>query len=158
LWLSLVVVVYHSCKKPREYFWEIEQRFKQLKEKLKYVMKDMKHRHLFVNSLIPHLKYPLRQHKFQTQVEALQEALQLEENQYQKIDPTIEVQLEENQSQKIDPTIEDLKEDLKNLNKTRVRTKEKLFGVPHVGQKDTIRTNTQHSHNTWKRDFQTLFH
>jgi hypothetical protein len=41
----------------------------------------------------------LRQQKFQTQEEALQEALQLEENQYQKIDPTIE----------------ELKEDLKNL-------------------------------------------
>jgi hypothetical protein len=41
----------------------------------------------------------LRQQKFQTQAEALQEALQLEENQYQKTDPTIE----------------ELKEDLKNL-------------------------------------------
>jgi hypothetical protein len=32
----------------------------------------MQHRQLFVNSLLPHLKYPLRQQKFQTQVEALQ--------------------------------------------------------------------------------------
>jgi hypothetical protein len=59
----------------------------------------MQHRHLFVNSLLPHLKYPLRQQKFQMQAEALQAALQLEENQYQQTDPTIE----------------ELKEDLKNL-------------------------------------------
>jgi hypothetical protein len=62
-------------------------------------MIDMQHRHLFFNSLLPHLKYPLRQHKFQTQEEALQGALQLEENQYQQMDPAIE----------------ELKEDLKNL-------------------------------------------
>jgi hypothetical protein len=54
---------------------------------------------MFVNSLLPHLKYPLRQQKFQTQAEALQEALQLEENQYQQMDPSIE----------------EMKEDLKNL-------------------------------------------
>jgi hypothetical protein len=70
-----------------------------LKGKLKYAITDMQHRHLFVNSLLPYLKYPLRQQKCQTQAEALQEALQLEESQYQKIDPTIE----------------ELKEDLKNL-------------------------------------------
>jgi hypothetical protein len=70
-----------------------------LKGKLKYFMMDMKHKHLFVNSLLPHLKYPLRWKKFQMQVEALQESLQFEENQYQKIDPTIE----------------ELKEDMKNL-------------------------------------------
>jgi hypothetical protein len=86
-------------QKPGESVWEIDQRFKWLKGKLKYVMTDMQHRHLFVNSLLPHLKYPLRQQKFQTQAEALQAALQLEENQYQKTDPTIE----------------ELKEDLKNL-------------------------------------------
>jgi hypothetical protein len=62
-------------------------------------MTDMQHKNLFVNSLLPHLKYPLRQQKFQTQEEALQEALQLEENQYQQIDPAIK----------------ELKEDLKNL-------------------------------------------
>jgi hypothetical protein len=44
----------------------IDQRFKRLKGKLKYLMTDMQHRHLFVNSLLPHLKYPLRQQKFQT--------------------------------------------------------------------------------------------
>jgi hypothetical protein len=82
-----------------ESVWEIDQRFKRLKGKLKYLMTDMQHRHLFVNSLLPHLKYPLRQQKFQTQAEALQAALQLEENQYQQTDPTIE----------------ELKEDLKNL-------------------------------------------
>jgi hypothetical protein len=54
---------------------------------------------MFVNSLLPHLKYPLRQHKFQTQVEALQPSLQPKENQYQKTYPSIE----------------ELKEDLKNL-------------------------------------------
>jgi len=48
-------------QKPREYIWDIDQRFKRLKGKLKYVMTDMQHRHLFVNSLLPHLKYPLRQ-------------------------------------------------------------------------------------------------
>jgi hypothetical protein len=69
-------------KKTSEFVWEIDQRFKHLKGKLKYVMIDMQHRHLFVNSLLPHLKYPLRQHKFQSQEKDLQEALQLEENQY----------------------------------------------------------------------------
>jgi hypothetical protein len=62
-------------------------------------MTDMHHRHLFVNSLLPHLKYPLRQQKFQTQEKVLQEALQPEENQYQKTNPTIE----------------EFKKDLKNL-------------------------------------------
>lgn len=52
-----------------------------------------------MNSLLPHLKYPLRQQNFQTQAEALQSALELEENQYHKTN------LE----------IEDLKEDTKNL-------------------------------------------
>jgi hypothetical protein len=73
-----------------ESVWEIAQRFKQLKGKLKYVMKDMQHRHLFFNSLLPHLKYPLRKHKFHTQVEALREALQLEVNQYKKTYPAID--------------------------------------------------------------------
>jgi hypothetical protein len=39
-------------------------------------MTGMQHRHLFVNSLLPHLKYPLRQQKSQSQAEALQAALQ----------------------------------------------------------------------------------
>jgi hypothetical protein len=69
-------------QKPRESVWDIDQRFKRLKGKLKYFMTDMQHQHLFVNSLLPHLKYPLRQQKFQTQVETLQVALKLEENQY----------------------------------------------------------------------------
>jgi hypothetical protein len=51
--------------------WDIDQRFKQLKGKLKYLMTNMQHRHMSVNSLLPNLKYPLRQQKFQTQVEAL---------------------------------------------------------------------------------------
>ena len=67
-------------KKLGQYVWEIEQRFKRLKGMIKYVMKNIQHKHLFVNSLLPHLKYPLRQHKFQTEVEALQASLQLEEN------------------------------------------------------------------------------
>jgi hypothetical protein len=62
-------------------------------------MNEMQHWHLFVNSLLPHLKYPLQQQKFQTQAEAMQATLQLEENQYQQMDPTITK----------------LKEDLKNL-------------------------------------------
>jgi hypothetical protein len=48
-------------QKPGESVWEIDQRFKRLKGKLKYLMTDMQHRHLFINSLLPHLKYPLRQ-------------------------------------------------------------------------------------------------
>jgi hypothetical protein len=64
--------------KPRELVWEVDQKFKRLKGKLKYPIIDMKHRNLFVNSLFPHTKYPLRQQKFQSQVEALQVALQLE--------------------------------------------------------------------------------
>jgi hypothetical protein len=86
-------------QKLRESVWEIDQRFMRLKGKLKYLMTDMHHKHLFFNSFLSHLKYPLQQKKFQTQVEALQESLQLEENQYQQTDPTIE----------------ELKEDLKNL-------------------------------------------
>jgi hypothetical protein len=46
-------------QKTREFVWEIDQRFKRLKGNLKYIMKNMKHRHLFINSLLPHLKYPL---------------------------------------------------------------------------------------------------
>jgi hypothetical protein len=46
-------------QKPGESVWEIDQRFKRLKGKLKYLMVEMQHRHLFVNSLLPHLKYPL---------------------------------------------------------------------------------------------------
>ena len=49
-----------------ESVWDIDKRFKQLKGKLKCLMIDMQHQHLFFNSLIPHLKYPLRQKKFQT--------------------------------------------------------------------------------------------
>ena len=49
-----------------ESVWEIDQRFKRLKGKLKYLMTDMQHQNLFVNSLFPHLKYPLRQQNFQT--------------------------------------------------------------------------------------------
>jgi hypothetical protein len=47
-------------KKPGESVWEIDQCFKHLKGKLKYSMSDMQHRNLFVISLLPHLKYPLR--------------------------------------------------------------------------------------------------
>jgi hypothetical protein len=86
-------------QKPGESVWEVDQKFKRLKGKLKYTITDTQHRHLFVNSLFPHLKYPLRQHKFQSQGEALQEALQLEENQYKHTDPVVE----------------ELKQDLKNL-------------------------------------------
>jgi hypothetical protein len=67
-------------QKPRESVREIDQRLKRLKGKLKYLMTEMHHRHLFVNSLLPHLKYPLQKKNLQTQVEALQAALQLEEN------------------------------------------------------------------------------
>ena len=67
-------------QKPGESVWEIDQRFKRLKGKLKYLMTEMKHWQVFVNSLLPHLKYPLRQQKFQMQAKALQETLQLEEN------------------------------------------------------------------------------
>jgi hypothetical protein len=86
-------------QKPSESIWEIDQSFKRLKGKFKYAITDMQHKHLFLNSLLPHLKYPLRQQKFQTQAEDLEEALQLEENQYQQTDPTIE----------------ELKENLKNI-------------------------------------------
>ena len=58
-------------KKPGDYVWDIDHRFKHLKGKLKYAITNMQHMHLFVNSMLPHLKYLLRQHKFQTQAEAL---------------------------------------------------------------------------------------
>jgi hypothetical protein len=51
-------------QKPGESVWEIDHRFKRLKGKLKYLMTNMKHRHMFINSLLTDLKYPLRQHKF----------------------------------------------------------------------------------------------
>jgi hypothetical protein len=53
-------------KKLGDYVWDIDQRFIHLKGKLKDTINDMQHRHLFVNSLLPHLKYPLRQQKLQT--------------------------------------------------------------------------------------------
>jgi len=48
-------------QKQSDSIWDIDQRFKHLKGKLKYLINDMQHRKLFVNSLLPHLKYPLRQ-------------------------------------------------------------------------------------------------
>jgi hypothetical protein len=51
-------------QKPRESIWDIDQRFKRMKGNLKYLMTDMQHMHMFVNSLLPHLKYPLRKQKF----------------------------------------------------------------------------------------------
>jgi hypothetical protein len=66
-----------------ESVWEIDHRFKRMKGNLKYLMTNMQHMNLFVNSLLPHLKYLLRQQKFQTQAEAPQTTLLLEENQYQ---------------------------------------------------------------------------
>jgi hypothetical protein len=87
----------------------------------------MKHRHLFVNSLFPHLKYPLRQQKFQNQAKALHEALQLEENQYKHTNPTME----------------ELRQDLKNLtfqlNHYKGKEKREDVGVQCVGQKVIIR-------------------
>jgi hypothetical protein len=65
-------------QKPGESVWDIDQRFKRLKGKLKYLMTEMQHGHLFLNSLLPHLKYPLRQQKFQMQAGSLREALKLE--------------------------------------------------------------------------------
>jgi hypothetical protein len=42
-----------------ESLWDIDQIFKRLKGKLKYLMTNMQPMHLFVNSLLPHLKYTL---------------------------------------------------------------------------------------------------
>jgi hypothetical protein len=47
-------------KKPGESVSEVDQKFKRLKIKLKYIVTDTQHRDLFVNYLFPHLKYPLR--------------------------------------------------------------------------------------------------
>jgi hypothetical protein len=55
-----------------ETVWDIDRKFNTLKDKLKYPIFDMQHRQLFINYLLPHFKYPLRQQKFQTQVEELQ--------------------------------------------------------------------------------------
>jgi hypothetical protein len=46
-------------QKPGESVWDIDERFKRLKENLKYLMTKMQHQHMFINSLLPHLKYPL---------------------------------------------------------------------------------------------------
>jgi len=77
-------------RNPSDLVWEVDRKFKRLKGKVKYHITDMKHKHLFVNFLLAHQKYPLRQQKFQTQAEALQEALQLEENQYKHTDLAVE--------------------------------------------------------------------
>jgi len=45
-------------QKTRESVWEADHKFKRLKGKMKFTITDMQHRHLFVNSLLPHLKYP----------------------------------------------------------------------------------------------------
>jgi hypothetical protein len=58
-------------QKPGESVWETDKRFKRLKGKLKYLMTNMQHRHLFLNSLLPHLKYLLQQQNFKTEAEAL---------------------------------------------------------------------------------------
>ena len=58
-------------QKPGESVWDIDHKFKTLKGKMKYPISDMQHRQLFINYLLPHFKYPLRQQKFQTQVEEL---------------------------------------------------------------------------------------
>jgi hypothetical protein len=50
----------------------------------------MQHRNLFINLVFAHPKYPLKQQKFHTQAEALQEALKLEENQYKHTDLVLE--------------------------------------------------------------------
>ena len=69
-------------QKPREYVWDIDQKFKTLKGKLKCPISSMQHKHVFINSMLAHFKCPFRQQKFQTQEETLQETMQLEENQY----------------------------------------------------------------------------
>jgi hypothetical protein len=43
-------------QKPREFVWDIDQRFKRLKGKLKYVMKYMQHRHMFCQLTITTLE------------------------------------------------------------------------------------------------------
>jgi hypothetical protein len=86
-------------KKPGESVWEVDRKFKSIKGKLKYIIIDTQHRHLFVNYVFPHLKYPLREKKFQSQGEAMQETIQLEENQYKHTNPAVE----------------ELKQDLENL-------------------------------------------
>jgi hypothetical protein len=73
--MGLIVNNHHIKKKLGESIWEFDQNFKRLKGNLKYDITDMHHRNLFVNSLFTYLKYPLRQKKFQTQDEALQEYL-----------------------------------------------------------------------------------
>jgi len=47
-------------KKTGESVWKIDQRFKRIKGKLKYSIMNMKHRKLFVNSILPRLMCPLR--------------------------------------------------------------------------------------------------
>jgi hypothetical protein len=63
---------------------DIDQKFNTLKGKLMYPISNMQHRQLFINSMLPHFKYPLRQQKFQNQAEALQETMHLEENHYKQ--------------------------------------------------------------------------
>jgi hypothetical protein len=36
--------------------------------------------------------------------------------------------------------------------------KEKLFGVPLAGLKDTTRMNSKQWRSAWKHDYQTIFH
>jgi DNA repair exonuclease SbcCD ATPase subunit len=134
-------------QKPRESVWKIDQRFKRLKGKLKYLMTDMQHRRLFFNSLLPHLKYLLQQQKLQVQAEALHTALQLEENQYQQTDPAIE----------------ELEEDLKNLtfqlNQNKNKDKrEAVWCTTCRMEGHHVRINAQHSHSIWQQECQTHCH
>ena len=110
----------------------MDQKFKRLKGKLKYTINDTQHRHLFVNSLFPHLKYPLRQHKFQSKGEALQETLQLEENQYKHIDLAVE----------------EMKQFMKNLtfqlNQNKERKKVKMSSLQCATQKAITRMSVHY--------------
>jgi hypothetical protein len=129
-------------QKPGDSVWEIDQKFKRLKGKLKYPIIDMQHRNLFINSLLAHIKYPLRQYKFQTQYEALQVSLQLEENQYKHTDLVVE----------------ELRVDLKNmtfqLNQNKGKEKREVVWCT------LCRTKGHHKNecptfacSTWEKDF-----
>jgi hypothetical protein len=43
-----------------ESVWKVDHKFKRIKGKLNYTITKTQNRHLFVNSLLPHLKYPLK--------------------------------------------------------------------------------------------------
>jgi hypothetical protein len=58
--------------------WEFDQRFKTLTGRLSFQIREEKKKEWFIISLLPHIRVPLMQQKFASQVEALEISMKLE--------------------------------------------------------------------------------